>query len=111
MSVRTARLAFGESGAANTQKVIFTCPAGVTAICKDWRITGIAAGPTAVIFGVRSGPAPSYIAHSSSLAFEQLLFGTGFIVLEPGDQLVIFTSVAAGARYWVSGSELAGVAP
>lgn len=91
--------------------MIYTCPAGVTTICKDWRITGVGATSTVLIFGVRSGPSPTFIAYAAALANEQLLFGTGFIVLEPGDQLIIFTSVAGAARYWVSGSELAGVAP
>lgn len=34
-----------------------------------------------------------------------------WIVLEPGDELFIVPGVTNGMNYWVSGSELAGVAP
>lgn len=110
-TVRSVRIASGVSGAANTLTVIYTAPAGRTAIVKDWRITGVASGGTVCIFGVQSGPGPVYLAHKANLAFEETLQDQGFVVLEPGHQLAIFSSVAAGLRYWVSGAELDGVAP
>lgn len=110
MSVRSARLAVGLSGPGASQKVIYTCPAGVTALVKDIRVVGRSdPAQTFTVYAV-SGPTLVFLMRGS-LAGNQVAAVQGFVVLEPGDQLKVDDPVTDHLAYWVSGSELAGVAP
>lgn len=110
MPVRTARLAAGLSGAGASQKTVYTCPGGVTAIVKDVRLVGRSDPAQPVTLYMVSGPVLVYLVRAS-LAANATAAAQGFIVLEPGDHLNIDTPVTDHAAYWVSGTELAGVAP
>nr|CRY93621.1 hypothetical protein [uncultured prokaryote] len=110
MAVRTARLAFGQTGSAGVTSTLYTCPAGKTAIVKDLRLSQSGASSVSTILATSSG------AKFCNLLIDTIpVNGTrvfqGFIVLEPGDSIVINASTAGGVIYHVSGSELAGVAP
>lgn len=111
MAVRSARLAGGYSGAANVTTAIYTCPAGVTAILKDIRLATTSGAASSVILAMTSG------ALFSNIYVDNLAGGGAthslqpWIVLEPGDQLVLNTGVGGGVSFWVSGAELDGVAP
>lgn len=108
MSVRTKRLAVGSSTDA-VFKTIYTCPAGRTAIVKDARMQALGAGNTRAIISVRSGSVAVYIFDVALQAGQFQATGL-FIVLEPGDDMQVYTT-GFNANYRVSGSELAGVAP
>lgn len=110
MSVRSARLAFGVSGTANTNNTIYTCPAGKTAVVKDVRVVGRAAGSTNYLLASSSGPTFTYLV-AGALASGAVASTTGFIVLEPGDRLVVNASAVDAIGFHVSGAELDGVAP
>lgn len=110
MPVRSARLAVGLSGAGASQKTVYTCPAGRTAVLKDVRLVGRSDPAQPVTLYMVSGPTLVYLVRAS-LAANQTAAAQGFVVLEPGDQLNIDTPVTDHAAYWVSGAELDGVAP
>jgi hypothetical protein len=110
VTVRSARLAEGLSGPANGDKTVYTCPAGVTALVKDVRLTGRNATAVNYAFYVRSGGRYFYLL-AGSLAANALASSQGFVVLEPGDQLGCSAGAADALSYWVSGAELEGIAP
>jgi len=110
MTVRTARLAAGASGAAGASTTIYTCPAGVTTIIKDIRINGRSDPSSTFIVFVASGPLLTYLA-SGTLNINAVASLQGFIVLEPSDRIGINSGVGAGIGFWISGAELAGIAP
>lgn len=111
MPIRTARLAEGQTGAAGVTVVAYTCPAGRTAIIKDVRLSTIGGAAVNTIVALTSGPRFCNI-------LVEALPGAGvprsmqpYLVLEPGDQVVINASQPNGIIYWLSGVELDGVAP
>lgn len=108
MAVRSARLAIGDS-TAGAAIDIYTCPAGKTAIVKDVRVWAENGACPRVAVYVDSGAdrAAFFDAAVGNLAVG---VAQGFIVLEPGDQVGIFSQTVAVA-YHVSGAELDGVAP
>lgn len=111
MPVRTARLSEGQTGTANVTVVAYTCPTGRTAILKDIRLSTVGASAVSTILALTSG------ARFCNVLFESLPGGgiprsmQPYLVLEPGDQLVVNASQVNGIIWWVSGVELEGVAP
>lgn len=111
MTVRTARLAEGQTGLAGVTITAYTCPSGKTAIIKDIRLSTTGGAAVNTILALTSG------ARFCNVLVESLP-GSGatrslqpYLVLEPGDQLVINASQPNGIIYWLSGAELDGVAP
>lgn len=111
MAVRTARLSEGQTGPANVTVVAYTCPAGKTAIVKDIAVSTAGGSAVQTIIALTSGPRFCNIANLSLAANGFPFAISRFIVLEPGDQLVINASQTNGIVWWLSGSELDGVAP
>jgi len=108
VAVRSARIASG-AAASGTTTTLVTCPAGKTYIVKDIRVSHTSTGNTQYILATASGPGSVWLDHGT-LTAPVVKSYQGFIVLEPGNQLVIFSSAAA-IDYWVSGAELDGTAP
>jgi len=88
--------------------VVYTCPAGYTAIVKDVRLSSPVGTVTRAVAAVLSGATQVSLLDSPLGTGET--FRLGFTVLEPGDQLVIFAAGSTVA-YYISGAELYGVAP
>lgn len=109
MTVRTARLADGDSAPAATAHVIYTCPTGKTAIVKDLRLDTGSSSPTraAVQFSRGSDWISVIDGPRGALATPSV---EGFIVLEPGDQIRLYSEGGTFAVI-VSGAELQGIAP
>lgn len=110
MAVRTARLAKGSAGAAGVGVVALTCPIGTTIIVKDIRLGSTAAGASTYLVGLTSGPT-TVRALSGTVPNGDVVGLQPWLVLEPGDALFIVPGVTNGINYWLSGTELAGVAP
>lgn len=108
--VRTARLFHGESGGTDFHGV-YTCPNGTTTIVKDMRAAanGTSAGRLQV--GVKSGPSTVWLHEELDAANDQRVSLTPWVVLEPGDQLMVLATVVNGWVLHISGTELDGVAP
>lgn len=108
MAVRTCVLSQGQTVNGSTI-VVYTCPMGRTAILKDLRVTPISGGNTQCIFSVRSGADGVYLMVG---ALSAGTYGDNdlWVVLEPGHDIVAFTTGAA-CNYRLSGTELDGVAP
>ena len=109
MPVRTRRLAAGSTGAANTLQTIYTGPAGETTIVKDIRIYSEAVPDQLARILLRSGFADVFIVFNG-LKQGSLLALTPWIVLQPGDEMVTLTDQSPGFRFWISGTQLEGVA-
>ena len=111
MTVRTARLAAGTTGTASVTVTVYTCPTGKTAIVKTINVSNASGSANSTIVAAQSGAA------IVNLAIESLAGGSGlkviepYLVMEPGDQLLINSNQTNGIKYWVSGVELEGVAP
>lgn len=109
MSVHSARLAEGTSAPASATHTIYTCPSGKTALLKDIRIDPGASTPTRAAVqaswsggwvSIHDGPLPALGVRSIQ----------GFIVLEPGDQIRLY-SEGGTFQCILSGAELEGLAP
>ena len=109
MPVRTARLAAGIAAAGGGEHIAYTCPPGRTAIVKDVRVASPAGANSRAVVFLLSGPARPAI-YDQPLGLNQTAVVSGFIVLEPGDQLRLFP-FDFELQYWISGAELEGLAP
>lgn len=110
MAVRTKRLAAGLNGTAAVGKTVYTCPAGETTIVKDVRLFArLSAVPTVKVYAL-SGAGTFVACLNRALADQEAAQFQGFIVLAPGDRILVEASVTDGIAYWVSGTELEGVA-
>lgn len=109
MAVRTKRLSAGTTGAANTLQVMYTGPADETTIVKDIRIYSESEPAQLARILLRSGSADVFIVYNGLNQFS-LLALTPWIVLMPGDQMVALTDQSPGFRWWISGTQLEGVA-
>jgi hypothetical protein len=87
---------------------LYTCPAGRTAILKDVRAWAYGAAVTRALVLVRSGPGDCAII-DEAMATNSTRERQGFIVLEPGHQLLA-SSTGGPTSIWASGAELDGVA-
>lgn len=109
MAVRTATLGIRSSAAANSEHTVYTVPSGKTAIVKDIRMYSEAGCTRAVVFVNRSGPGSVSLV-DQALGATSIHSEQGFIVLEPADELRVYSEGGTFVT-WVSGAELAGVAP
>ena len=109
MTVRTCRLAVGYTSPVATDTLLYTCPAGKTAVIKDVLMSGSGIAATRGLVQVRSGSDRAHIIDQPVGAQEAAHLGC-WVVLEPGDTIYAY-STAQPVRVWVSGAELAGVAP
>lgn len=113
MAVRSDLLA-AQQRAPGTN-VEYTTPAGTTTLLKDVRvsISGTVLSSCKVQLQRLASSQPT-ILNVTTPAAGTLTLGalSGFMVLEPGDQIVsVVAGVGAVCDMWFSGAELAGVAP
>jgi hypothetical protein len=109
--VRTTRLARGATTGADVDITVYTAPADTTVILKDYRVATPAGNTVArAIVWVESGPAIVPVLDGALAAFDTK-GGTPWVVLLPGDELHVQSTVHPGFHYWLSGAELDGVAP
>jgi len=108
MPVRSARIAAANSGV-GSELIVYTTPAGRTAIVKHVCLSVPAGTNTRAVVFVKSGPIQVSLFDVGNLGVGTLQL-QGFIVLEPGDQLGLFASGAAFVIL-VSGAILDGVEP
>lgn len=111
MAVRTTLLAAGRRTDA-TLAVVYTCPDGTTTILKEL-----------VAFGVSTSATVDFLVAMDAGAFNQTPWWEGQIpprgtvrlerwsVLLPGMEIAVRGDVDGGVNYWMSGTELEGIAP
>lgn len=63
------------------------------------------------IVAVASGAATVNLRVSSLATNDVMSLDSLYLVMEPGDEFVINANQANGAKYWLSGVELQGIAP
>ena len=108
MPVRSNRFFAGNTLPVSAIHTVYTCPAGKTAIVKDVRVSSAGSSVSrAVVIALSGGQAISLL--DAAVGTTAVLSVLGFIVLEPGDQLQVYSEGTA-ARVWISGAELDGVA-
>lgn len=105
MTVRSTRLGFGQiaSGAFHS---IYTCPAGWRTIVKSVNVdnSGGAATNVTILAQNASGSTNANLA-LLSLTNNTAYLWSGWVVLNPADQLFLYSSAAA-LDYWASGTLL-----
>lgn len=108
MATRSKRL-FGPTNIAAGPTVVYTCPAGETAIVKQLSFSNAAALAQTVALYINANTANSIVGGATVPAASALVLTGWFLVLQPGDTLRIGWSGTGGA---VSGhgAELEGVA-
>lgn len=110
MPVRTKLLTSGRSSS-STASVIYTVPADETAIIKDILLCNINASTTTTI-----ALAADTAANDKTLLWEEGLVARKtlhivlWLVLLPGYELTLSNAASVGVNFWVSGTELEGVA-
>jgi len=110
MPVRTKLLASGRSSSA-TSSVVYTVPTDETCIWKFLRLANVSATTsTEVIVAVDTAAnnQTTYLRHT--LAAQTGAMFDLWQVLQPGMEIAISNVAAVGVNYWLSGSELEGVA-
>lgn len=110
MGVRSVSLCQGNSSPAGTLFTVYTCPAGRTAIVKDIRLSEAAGATTRCVVQAVSGAQQVHIVETNLSANAAYRETGAFVVLEPGDELKVFSS-GGTFRFRISGAELDGVAP
>lgn len=106
MATRSKRLAIGSLGSSGSHS-IYTCPAGVTALVKHavWEDgSGTVTTSVMSVQAVTSGATGPVFA-AFDLAAYHLGGGDTWVVLEPGDQLLLYIS-AFPFTYLIAGAEL-----
>lgn len=109
MPVRTKRLAAGISGAAGAFGVVYTCPANETTIVKEVMLSNALVVSSRFILNATAGAAAVTVIDMPTSA-GQAWRETMWFVMQPGDTLSVYSAVAAAVRYWISGTQLEGVA-
>lgn len=89
--------------------MLYECPAGRTAILKDYRLYSDAGNTRSVLLMKPSGAAGISL-YDNAIGATTVVVGSGFVVLEPGDQLRVYSEGGTFLAL-LSGSELDGVAP
>lgn len=110
MAIRTKALGVGSSGTANVTVTMYTCPVGHTAIVKSIWVSNGSGSAASLILAANSGPVFVNLHVGSLAATSGVVQLEPYLVLEPGDSVVVNCSIANAAKYWVSGQELLGVA-
>jgi hypothetical protein len=110
--VRTQRLAVGNSAATGVTQTVYVCPAGRTAIVKDIRLNWMQGGDLAnSLVAIGSGPTFLFLFKGTVTAGGVAVLQRDFVVLEPGDRIDVRSDTAGTICWWVSGTELDGLAP
>lgn len=91
--------------------VIYTVPPGETAIIKSLGVTNLNASTTVVVFIlIDAGAFNQTTFERLTLAPAAHAYRDWWIVLPPGAEVAIQLTEAVGVNFWLSGTELEGVA-
>lgn len=108
MAVRTKELGTAKNPGAGVLATVYTCPAGKTAIIKEYLVQ--ASGSVSFQSVIARG-ATNYTFAIHTVTTTTFLRVPCWTVLEPGDILkVVWTTANASHSFWMSGTELDGVA-
>lgn len=113
MTVRSATLVADVCAGGTVDRTLATVPSGSTWILKSWHVqTADPGSPSSALYILR----PSNGAAYTLKTYDH--FGAGgvsgeqnWVVLEPGDEIHGVMASSYDMLVWISGSELAGVAP
>lgn len=115
MTVRSAELARSATAAAVADSALATVPSPETWLLKDITasITSNVAASVRVELARGAARHPVLYAVSGATGNPVIVVHSGFIVLEPGDQIrwTVTGAVTPNAAVWCSGAKLDGVAP
>lgn len=110
MAVRSKALAHGQQLVPAAGVSIFTCPAGRTAIVKDVVLTNNTGASSNLTLQLRRAGVSIGVLRDAVADASRLASSGRYIVVEPGDELRVVSSVAAGTVGWtVHGALLLGI--
>lgn len=110
MAVRTKLLASGRSSS-STPSTIYTVPTAETAIIKSIVLMNINASTTTTItLGVDTAANDKTAFWEEGIIARKTLVIEPYLVLPPGYEVNLSNSASVGVNFWVSGTELEGVA-
>lgn len=116
MPVRTRTFAVVTMSPVNQSvTILYVVPTGLTAIVRELTFTNLHNQPGRVLLGVRRGAVDCWVLTHPSLPVDSVLGGTPrYLVLHPGDKLVMYTHAYGGAPFtssiYAAGVLLDGVA-
>lgn len=113
MPVRTKQLAGGQvSSTANAVTTIYTCSPDETTIIKSVVFRCRVAGPASFSVRINNGDPVGdlNIYRRVGLVLDDSVLWEPWIVLQPGDEVKVSSTVASAFVYLFSGTELEGVA-
>jgi len=109
VAVHTKQLGTATSLGPTATLTLYTAPAGETVILKDWRLYTAGASVSRAVLFVQSGAADVAL-FDGAINADSVKGDVVWVVLKPGDKILLFSSVTGGVRAWVSGTELDGIA-
>ena len=110
MAVRTTLLASGRRTDA-TLAVVYTCPDGTTTILKDVTLFNVSTSASiTVLVAMDAGAFNQTPWFETTLAPRARAHLETWSVLLPGMEIAVRGDVAGSCNYWLSGTELEGVA-
>lgn len=110
MTVRSTVISAARPATAGTFLTIYTCPPGRTAIIK-YLVLAYLSGTSSTVFAQVASGGQEWNIGAFAGAFPTVVREHVWIVLEPGDQLRVWQTLANSSSWYFSGAELAGVAP
>jgi hypothetical protein len=111
VAVRTTLLASGRRTDATTV-VIYTCPDGTTTIVKDVRVVNLSTSATLdLVIAMDAGSFNQTLWYEAALAPRAVVHLEVWQVMLPAMELAIRGDVDGSLNYWISGTELDGIAP
>lgn len=110
MAVRTKLLTSGRQ-TSSTASTIYTVPASETCILKSIVLCNINASTTTTIaLSVDTASNDKTLFWEEGMMARKTLVIEPYLVLPPGFEIALSNSASVGVNYWLSGSELEGVA-
>lgn len=110
MAVRTKLLAAGRRSDATTV-VVYTCPDGETCILKDVRLVNLSATEVLnIVVGMDAATFNQTLWGDFTIGTRQTIHLEVWHVVPAGAEITVRGDVKGSCNYWLSGTELEGVA-
>lgn len=106
---RSQSLCLATGLGAGVANVVYTSPADKTTLVKEWRLLHEGAGAANLFLILQRGSAFAAVAAYQGVGYGAVqVERQASLVMEPGDQLVVFTDSTGDTKAVISGMQLLG---